>query len=371
MEILPDPQIVAAIVTVALTVFAGVLGYVIRELKTRARPFIAVVSVEGDVWHGEKIVPVPDPIYTAIKNLPVLTTLAERDQLNTIRRVYDETKHIVENAHELLDLISQLRKAINNNEPGTVQSILSKILGHPIFDLWLTPLIGEGHIAIPSSDSNQPVIISTSEEQEIYNGTIWIGFPGDSVLFGQQLNRFAIFKQNLKGVVSLIERLELTKITEVFNQVEKHISELLKVSKDVNPLLQKIMDQNSQWVVRLYVANLGKTPFLINKSATLHVLDSTGAKYAELCDLILLSKNESGNIVRRHVTSPMVLRSESDVTFEFVTSMVQAEMQRGEAFREVFTSKTANCWITFSVEKVGFKREGTFTTPKVKFAESS
>jgi hypothetical protein len=48
MSLLLDPQIVAAILTVALTAAAAVAGYFLREHLTRAKPFLAITLVDGD-----------------------------------------------------------------------------------------------------------------------------------------------------------------------------------------------------------------------------------------------------------------------------------------------------------------------------------
>jgi hypothetical protein len=42
-----DPQIIAALLTVALTAIAGTSGYFLREWLTRTKPFVAVLRVEG------------------------------------------------------------------------------------------------------------------------------------------------------------------------------------------------------------------------------------------------------------------------------------------------------------------------------------
>jgi hypothetical protein len=42
-------------------------------------------------------------------------------------------------------------------------------------------------------------------------------------------------------------------------------------------------------------------------------------------------------------------------------------MKRGNAFREAYNSGAANCWISFSAERVGFRRLSKLQTKKVPF----
>jgi len=119
--------------------------------------------------------------------------------------------------------------------------------------------------------------------------------------------------------------------------------------------------------IQIYIANIGRTPFLINNAAVLKISDESGAKFAEECYMVLLVKNEDGDLVRRDTTSPLVLGSEADVSFSFLTKKVQREMIKGKLFREIYSSGKSNGQLEFSIEKVGFRRHKDLKTSKFIF----
>jgi hypothetical protein len=79
-----DPQIQAALISTILTLTAGLLGYAFREYRNRAKPFIAITKIMGEISKRPTEVEVPAPIVEAIKKSFYINKLELRDSLGDL-----------------------------------------------------------------------------------------------------------------------------------------------------------------------------------------------------------------------------------------------------------------------------------------------
>lgn len=364
-----NPQILAAVITVGLTVLAAIIGYFFREFRNRAKPFLSITHVEGNLFTSSKRIDVPEPITQSLKDSIIITSLSSRDTLYEIKKASDDSREVTEQAPELLEMIQQFSESAGNNEFASAQSILGKILVRKTFERWIIYLFAQSMIIPPKVDKQLPKVIPVSESNE-YEGCFLIAVPGMAFSFGKHLSKLTILKPHVEDLVALVERMDLKGLVTLFNQIESKIQSVLETAKDLKPLLNELLHEHSIWAIRIYVANLGRTPFIINQTGMIHVKDETGAEYHEECHLVNISLNDDGEIVRNKATTPLVVGSERDVTLEVITSKVQGAMNRGNAFREAFTSESAKCWAELLIEKVGIIRHKKLKTPKAAFKES-
>jgi hypothetical protein len=367
MSLLFDPQVVAALLTVGLTVAAGAIGFFIRERLAQAKPFISTLRIEGENLVSGKNVDVPAAVVQSLNSVPVLSSIDSTEPLRTVAQVLSEVEYFRDEGPELLQHLQALRTAIANGERGSTEEALARIINSSIYDLWLTNLFGDGEVPIPDDDATASALIPYSYEPEFKNGSFSIRLSGSAILFGSQLNKFKMYRSNIERLLPLVSKLEFSKLLKVFEQVEEHIRRCVNASKDAAPILQEIINQNSQWTVRLFVANLGRAPFLVEPTATLEVRDTTGAVYSEICSLFAIEKTSNGEETSQRTEVPLIVRSQSDAVIGFITTKTQAEMDRGGAFREVYKSGKATCQVQFSVQQTGLSTTAVFHSPKVPF----
>lgn len=371
MGVLLDPQVLAAAITVAMTVLAAALGYFLREWLARVKPFIAVVSIDGDVRRAATYIEVPEAILSPIQGAPIISSLSEKAALPDIEEVLEQASGVIKHAPIFLDMVKQFRKAADSSDSGIAQSVIGGMLGNYRVDHWLTLLLGEKHVVPIAHDPSLPILVPCTFEQNHRNGSYMIGLTGDGSVYGKSLNQFGLYRQNSLEFIGLIERLELKKLAVFFEASAIKISELLSICKDVAPLLQGIVDRNSQWTVGLFLANLGKTPLLLQRDAKLLISDkNSGGTYQIDLSLIILKKNKEGRDERYEARSPLVVRSESDVTFEFATRETQEEMKNGDAIRLLFKSGAGVCEVAFSAERAGPWRFQAISSPSVTFEDA-
>jgi hypothetical protein len=155
----------------------------------------------------------------------------------------------------------------------------------------------------------------------------------------------------------------------VLNEVSTAISTELTLTRDLTKPLQEIVDNYSQWSFRLYLANLSRSPFLVRTNAFVEIRDKSGGHYTEPCFLLLL-QDEKGKRRRVRSESPVVSESESDLKVDFVTAKTQVDMTAGDTLRAMFNAGSAECRLSFQLERPGHWRQQVVKTTWVKFVDS-
>lgn len=357
-----DAQIVAALLTVGLTVVAGIVGFLYREYRNRVQPFMAITIVEGDIKDKTSEVDLPISLVNTLKEAFYLTGLSDHERLENVNTCWRETQGFVKHGQDSLESADRLIGAAESGNASEIQSALAKVLSGAVEDGWIRAMLTQGVVIPPSPNLGLPVVVHAYPSND-HDGCVWLDFPRSALWFGSGFDKHRIVKEKCQPLIDLIERLDAKGLAETFKGMKKAVESELRIAKDIGPLLKKTLDENSVWEFEIYLANLGPTPFLVEKEATLHVVDETGAKYDEKCYLVLIDKD--GNL--SDAQSPLVIGREKDKTFAFFTLSVQGKMKRGQAFREGFDSKSARCSVEFGVQKVGFQRNKQLHTPWAPF----
>lgn len=365
-----DTQIAAALLTVLLTFVGAIVGYIFREYKNKAKPFVAVTKVEGNLNDASKPIDLTADIVDSSKTIFDITgiQLNNKSRSNEITKLLAEVRDIIDNAPEFLVLIEDFSNFVRSNDSKGAQGSLVKIMENPTYDQWMVLLIGKTAIPLPQPRNKDQVYVEVSEEHTMHNGCYALKFSGRTITFGSNLKDYNLLKRDCRQFVSLIEYSDFESIQSVFLEVARILRKALDISRQIEPKLKKEIDAISRWGIKLYIANLGQHPFLINRNAQLYVENQDGAKYVHDCFLVVFKNDEDG-LSKYTADAPVVVQSAGDVYLEYVTAKSQSEMGSGGIFREVFSSGKANCWITFSVEKVGFIRKQVIKSPKAVFQE--
>jgi len=369
-----DSQLQAALLTVALTLIGGALGYAFREYINRAKPFTAIMKVGGDFRAGRTVVDIPKEVPLTLEAAFYINRLDLTDTLDDVWKSWNDSENIVREAGNLLSLIDQVIRSTSTQDKDALLSSLSKIISRRDYERWIMILIGKGKLNIPAVDEDLPVVVPSRYAPDS-EGCVWIAFPGAPTTFGFSFEKNPMLRDMCQPFIALIERLDMEALNKVFRQIKEHVKAELMIAKDVGPKLEQIHDENSRWEVQIYMANLGKSPLLVGTEGTLHVKDETGARFEENCMLVLLLKDDDGSVKRVKTESPLVLQSESSAQFAYFTNSTQKDMNRGKAFRGAFSSDPgkswAQCWVEFGIQKVGIIRHKKLRTPKVPFQSMS
>jgi hypothetical protein len=312
------------------------------------------------------LIDLSDEITKPIESAFIINTLNKQDTLNEISEVWHTSNEIIEYANDFIKLIDQIIENAKNNNISMLENSILKLLSRQFFSNWIFLMIISDKLKISKIPEDSNIRIPTIYSPE-NDGSIWLDFPGSAIIFGASFDKEKLFMEKCQPFIDIISHMYTSGLENAFTQIKSEITHEVSIAKDVNPLTKKILDENSNWSVHLYMANLGKNPFLVQTTSILHVQDEIGAKYEEECDLAFFSTDENGSSIMNKSFSPLIVGSEGDSNFAFITKNVQGSMKRGKAFRDAFTSGAAKCWIKFSIEKVGIFRIKTLLTPKADF----
>lgn len=365
-----NPQIESAIFAGIISIIAGVVGYFFREYRQRAKPFLAITRVAGEVRAAEELVDLPDTIVDPLKKAVLINRLNPIQRLDEVQNATSQASILNDSHSDIRQLVDQALEAARGEDTLKAQSSLAALLSNNAFEICILTLIAGDRLKIPQVDEDVPSLIQTYPSQE-HGGSIYIAFPGAAVNFGTGFTEQEILREKCRPFVRLIEVMDLEALHGVISAARAIIESELTLIKEVLPLLNDLLQDNSRWEIEVYLANLGKNAFLVSTQAHLRVQDDIGARYDEVCRLSLLDQDEEGERISRLVESPLIVKGESSTNFCYFTSSVQREMKRGAAFREAFVSGKAECWVEFQIEKVGLVRRKEVLTPRVEFTEMS
>jgi len=310
----------------------------------------------------ENIMSLPKSIY---HDISLQSTISE------ISDIHNKAKEMIENAPIMLSRIKKYKNLIETNNHSEAKKEFLELIENPRFDNWISLAILMEQIDIPCPSNTEHAYAEVSFELKQSEGCFCLKFPDKTITFGRSLNELAMLKTVCERFVTLIKFLDHKGILSVLSRIEGLYSSALDVFRQIEPKLQKILNNHSRWGVKLYVANLNNTPFLINQQAKLYVKSNDGAKYSKDCKLVVFKPDKDSDDSKYIAEAPVVVQASSGIFIEFVTEQSQGEMEHGLIFREIFASGKSTCWINFFVEKVGMIRYQTIYSHRNLFKQTT
>lgn len=363
-----NPQIQAAILTALLTVCGAVIGYFFKEYKNRSKPFISVQGIKGRVTRQLQHVKIPKNVCKELASSIFINKLNEDDELSEVSMSVSEAVKIDEYGKDFIGLIDKTLDTIKNKNEDGFLSLISKLLLDREYKYWIFRMSAGEHVKPPNIKEDLPIKIEIYDSEE-YDGCIWFSFPHGARNFGQGFHKHPIIRAKANYFIKLVQTVNFEGLGNVFYQFKQLFEKEFLIAKEFGPKLEEILNENSRWRIDLYLVNLGRTPFLIHNTANLEIFEESGAKFDEECYMILSVKDKDGDTQLQDTSSPLVLGSEKDTSFSFITKKVQQKMKKGKLLREVYNSGKSECRLSFSIEQTVFIRNKIIKTPKFKFKE--
>ena len=360
-------EILAGIITVALTMLGGVIGYLIKEYRDRLRPMISVTDIQVLTKKADPV-NVPDEIVEATQKSFSIRELKSSENVDAVRTAYEDVKDLIQYSDQFLETIEKVIASALKNDAIELSNNLAKCLNKVINDRWLRILLGNDHVIPKPSKNDLPIVVSTFYSQGD-NGCVLFDFPSASTPFGMNFDKEPLLKDKCMKFVHIVERLDYDAIRIFFESVKQKILNEKMIAKSIQSTLLKLDNQNGRWEFQLFVANLGSTPFLVHPKGFAEVKDAAGAYYAEECYLVLRKYDEKGDLSRVDARTPFIVRGESDAEISFITTKTQGDMDHGDMIRALYNSKakSAKVSIKFNIEKSGFKRFMSAQSPSTEF----
>lgn len=358
-------QTQVALLTAFLTFFGAIIGYFLREYQNRAKPFIAIKEVRGDMYKDLQSIKISKDTIKELDSSVLIKKLIENDILRNVEESFFEAHKINKYGNDLIELIDNTISAINNKDEDNFLKLISQTFMGVDYNYWILVLVTSEQLNPPNIKEDLPIKIEIIDSDE-YDGSVWFNFTRGATNFGEGFHESPILRAKSDFFIKLIQTIDFEGLANVFFQIRNIFEKELMIAKDLVTKLDEIRNENSSWEIQLYVANLGRTPFLINNTAQLEILEESGAKLNEECLMALLNEGEDNELSSTETLSPLVLGSEQDTSFSFITKN-QSKMKKGKLLRVIYNSGKSECQLFLNIEQVGFKRNKILKTPKFTF----
>ena len=357
------------VLTVIISSITGLIGYLLREWQNHSRPFISTVNFEGDYFTGNTEITLDPEITQKMEKTFYIDNLKNNTTLREIHTAKDQARYISDYAPEIISRIDEFIGSIKKDESNLlIFKSLSNLFSVPNIDSIIGNLLLNGKIPIFQNLSNE-YVFGLSESSKINDGCYILSYQGGLIGIGTQFNEDSYIKELFEPLIQTIRVLDKNNIIAIFEAIKVAINQELIVANFVINKLNNILDENSKWEIELFIANLKRTPLLLENLALLHVKDKTGATFCEECTLVVHEFDTEGNVNKKISKSPIIIPNGGNVTISYFTKKSQKEMERGEDFRNAYTHKQAKAWLTLSMTGVGLIKKRIYNTNKKIFTE--
>jgi hypothetical protein len=337
----------------------AIIGYAIREYRNRVRPFFQITEIAGATKKTSDMIEIGTNVEQKLKNILLI---GDEDDVNktmylgTLDEMLNRINILVKKWPDSRVLVSQILKS---KDDKTISKALSKALLDIMIENMVHMLLIQDKISVIKSPDgqNKSINIDYDGEGEL-NGTYWISFPSEMIRFGQDYNKKAL-KKKVTPFIESISAMNKDIIKDVFRQFNDIMEKEYKTAMECQADVKELVDKNSRWTVHGYIANISKSPIVIECDGIIHVHDNRRVKYKESCFLIIENVEIEDEDEVEVKTTPLVVRQGEDCEFAFVTKSTQSEMDFGKELRVAFERGEAKCCLSIKLRRVGLiKRQG-------------
>lgn len=349
---------------------SGLIGYTLREWQNHLRPFITLQGFGGDYFNGTCEVELNEEIVKKTETSFYISNLNLITDLEEVSESKGECANIKHDAATIMQICDDIKKIIKNKESDRALFKAIRrlfLLGDITF--YLLGLLLKKRIELPDLTEQDVSVFSLSESTHD-GGCFVISYIDEPFTIGANFDGDKFLKEAFSPLVNLIKSGNREGILYLSEKLKEEFHSELNIAELILPELEKIVNENSEWAAHIYIANLKKTPILIDREAVLNVKNSTGASYTEDCFLVIHETDDDGNERKRLLDSPMIIPSGQNTIFSFFTKKTQKKMDRGTDFRNTFNQGQAKGWVSLSMRGVGLIKKRKYKTSKLTFKES-
>lgn len=345
-------QIVVALV---IAVVAAVVGSTYQVERRRSRPFILLKSFEGDSIRNETEVEVAPGITERVKAAAYIAR-PEKPRLEHVRRTFNSAARVERSGPELLrrlDIFSIEALKNARDDEAALTAIVDPLTRTYFDDFVLTSLL-RGRLRLPVPTGGQETKVEVYEVDDD-GGSFQVGFPGQPLRLGFQLQKAPLARGQLKNLADSIATLERACVLESFERIAALLRTEMEIAAAVAPPLEQIGNQYARWFASVYLANYGETAMLVLPAAELAVRKRLFERQlTEDCHLVVRSRDEDGGFVAE--ANGLIISPGTNADLAFITDREQRQMKEGHEMRGRFDDGVSRGRVQFQVVSVGFLR---------------
>jgi len=362
-----------ALIVVIFSAISTAIGYWIREWQNRFRPFMSIVSFEGDNFLRSTKIKLDSDIAEKTEKTFFIGNLSEITTLGNIKDAKDKANIILETVPETIKNIDNFIETLGKKDETKLAIFrsLENLFRSGDIDLFILKLLQQGEIHIPKTPRDEETYVYDLSEVTYNGGCYCLTYESKTLFIGTDFNKQSHYKGFFTPLVTILRVLDKENIINAFGIIKNKLISEVAVGNVILSKLQDILNSNSLWEVELFIANLRSTPLLLENTANIYVKDKTGATFCEKCKLSIREKNDAGKTIQQPSNYPLIIPNGGSVTISYFTEKSQKEMDCGDDFRSAFIKKQAEAWLELSMSGVGLIKKRIYKTDKKKFVEQN
>jgi hypothetical protein len=326
------------IIAVVAALISGLAATWYQFRRQRARLYAVPLSYTQELFGDQAMVTVPGSV---AKQLSLSVYLAGYSaavaQLSLVREAAQACAELQTLGQPLRDALAEVVTAIERqDDDARLKAALRSPLRMPFFDKFLMAaangraLANNEELKRQTRQSNAlmqqweqagkpPADVPTFESDD--DGSYQFGLPGRPIVLGRDLDKWPVAEQELSPFFQGLRFLDRPLIRESFERLVALLTADLQIAADALPELSALLAGHFRYVCRLYLANYGAAPAMIQAGGTIQLRQANRSPLTISCQLAAVA-NDDG-IARTE--NGFLLSAGADVKIAFVSDVEQRE----------------------------------------------
>ena len=335
------------IIAVAVALISGLAATWYQLRRQRARPYAVALSYTRELFGDEAMVTVSGTVAEQLSQSVYLAGYsAAVAQLSSVREAGQACAELAALGPPLLDALAEVSAAIERgDDDARLKGTLRSPLRMPFFDRFLMAAANGRALADNQElarQNEQAAALQRQWEQagkqaaqvpmfpSPADGSYQFGFPGRPVVVGQDLSKWPIAAQELAPFFQAIRFLDRPLLRESFGRLAALLTGDLQIAAQAVPELSGVLAEHFRGVCRLYLANYGAAPAMIQAKGTIHVRGNRADRSPRAITCQLAALADDGRIARPE--NGFLLGAGAEIRIGFVS---EAEQRQSADLRDV------------------------------------
>ncbi len=327
------------IVAVAAALISGLAATWYQLRRQRARLYAVPLSYTWELFGDQRMVTVPGSVAKLLSKSVYLAAYgAAVAQLSLVREAVQACAELQDLGKPLRDAVAEVVTAIDRgDDDAQLKAALGSPLRMPLFDKFLMVAANARAMATNDELVRQSKRIGVLQQQwqdagrppadvpmfpQSEDGSYQFGLPGSPIVVAKDLKKWPVAQQELPGFFQALRFLDRPLLRESFERLAEVLTADLQIAGEALPELSALLAEHLHYVCRMYLANYGAAPAMIQAAGNFRVRRASRPVQDLSCKLAVLT--DDGGIA--HAENGLLLSAGADVKVAFVTEVEQREI---------------------------------------------
>lgn len=303
--------IVALAIALGSAILSGVAATWYQLRRQRARPYAVALYYTRELFGDQAMVSVPGSVAEQLSLSVYLAGYgAAVAQLSLVREAAQACAEFQAQGQPLRDALAEVVAAIERrDDDARLKAALRSPLQMPLFDKFLMAAAKGRALADNDELAKQnerakhlnkkwelegkPPADVPMFESPAGDGSFQFGLPGGPVVVGRDVNMWPVAQyQQLPPFFQALRFLDPPLLRESFERLANLLTRDLQLAAEALPHLSDLLAEHYRCVCRLYLANYGAVPMMIQAGGTIQVRQADRSPLEISCQLVTLADDD-------------------------------------------------------------------------------